>query len=121
MDLISAGCPVCKESRGETQIRRYLESHNIDFESQKTFGGLGRMKFDFYLPSYNLCIEYQGEQHYKPFKYFGGEKSFKKRVERDNLKKIYRETHNIDLLEIKYDEDVESSLNKYLELKQRLR
>lgn len=119
--LIGAGCPVCKESRGETQIRRYLESHNIDFESQKSFKGLGRMKFDFYLPSYNLCIEYQGEQHYKPFKYFGGEESFRKRIKRDNLKKIYCETHNINLLEIKYDEDVESSLNKYLESKQRLR
>jgi very-short-patch-repair endonuclease len=28
---------------------------------------------DFYLPDYNICIEYNGAQHYKPVKYWGGE------------------------------------------------
>lgn len=110
--LIGAGCPICKESKGENRIRRYLESNKINFKPQKSFKGLGRMRFDFYLPNQNICIEYQGEQHYKPFKHFGGENSFKKRVERDNLKRNYCKENNIRLIEIRYDEDVENILTK---------
>jgi len=32
---------------------------------------------DFYLPYYDLYIEYNGEQHYNPINFFGGEKRFK--------------------------------------------
>ena len=34
------------------------------------------MSLDFYLPKYNMAIECQGEQHYKPIEYFGGEKEY---------------------------------------------
>lgn len=37
------------------------------------------LPFDFYLPYYNTCIEYDGVQHFKPIDYFGGEKEFELR------------------------------------------
>ena len=47
---------------------KILEFLNIKYEEQKTFEGLkyiGKLRFDFYLPDYNLCIEFQGKQHYE--------------------------------------------------------
>jgi len=41
-----------------------LERHNINFETQKQFDNCKYIKnlyFDFYLPNYNLCIEYDGK------------------------------------------------------------
>ena len=34
------------------------------------------MYIDFYLPDYNIFIEYNGEQHYVPIEHFGGELQF---------------------------------------------
>lgn len=47
------------------------------------------LKFDFYLPDYNLCIEYQGQQHYIPVNYWGGLEGLKRNQEYDLLKKNY--------------------------------
>ena len=71
--------------------------------------------FDFYLPKYNLAIEFQGEQHYKPIKYWGGEEGFQRRLVNDNDKREWCKKQNIHLLEIpftsfeKIDEILESS------------
>ena len=62
------------------------------------------LPFDFYLFKYNILIEYQGEQHYKPRKKFGGEEGFKNTVIRDNIKKQYCKNNNIKLIEIPYTE-----------------
>jgi hypothetical protein len=35
---------------------------------------LRKAPFDFYLPDYNLLIEFQGRQHYEAVEKFGGEK-----------------------------------------------
>jgi hypothetical protein len=64
------GCPVCNESKGERRIRRVLENNKITFESQKKFDLMYEtiskfMAYDFYLPDYNLCIEYDGEHHFE--------------------------------------------------------
>lgn len=34
------------------------------------------MYIDFYIPEYNIFIEYNGEQHYVPIEHFGGELQF---------------------------------------------
>lgn len=46
-------------------------------------------RFDFFLPKYNIIIEYNGEQHYKPFEYFGGEEKLQKTIHSDEVKKEY--------------------------------
>ena len=99
----SCGC--LRSSKGEDKIRDVLSSLKIDFIQQKVFDNLKyktNLKFDFFLPDYNYCIEYNGIQHYKPVEYFGGEKQFKKQQERDNIKRQWCKDNNIKLIEIPY-------------------
>lgn len=86
------GCPKCnrKVSKGEQRIIEWLKNHNINYVAQKKMDIEGHhLSFDFYLPEQDLYIEYNGEQHYNPVAFFGGEEKFKKQVEYDNLKKNF--------------------------------
>ena len=110
---IRSGCPICNASRGEKKLSIYFKSKVIRYETQKMFEGLkleGNLKCDFYIPDYNVVIEYNGRQHYEPVKAFGGEKEFKKTVKRDKIKKKYCLDNGIRFEVIKYDEDIEERL-----------
>lgn len=107
VNLRYTGCPACKISHGERLIKAFLINYFINFEIQKTYDDLFGVKnrhlsYDFYLPQYNLLIEFQGEQHEHPVEYFGGEEQFKVQQEHDNRKRDYAKLHNINLLEIWY-------------------
>lgn len=98
-------CPMCNESRGELYISELLKSMKIEFISQYKFSDCfndRELPFDFYLPDYNLCIEYDGEQHYKPIEHFGGVTKFTKQQIKDNIKTNYCRKHHIKLLRIPY-------------------
>lgn len=70
------------------------------------------LRVDFYLPLYDLYVEYNGIQHYKPVEHFGGEKQLEKQQYYDSLKK--KKLGN-KLVIIRYDEDIEESfVNKIL-------
>ncbi len=115
--LFGTGCPQCKSSRGEREIFNWLNNNSIIFEQQKTFDGCKNKKllpFDFYLPQYNTCIEYDGEQHYYPINFFGGEERLKKNIQRDEIKTNYCFVNNIRLLRIRYDENIIEALEKFL-------
>ena len=60
------------------------------------------MPFDFYLPDYNICIEYDGEEHFQPVEFFGGEEKFQRRIENDEIKNNYCKNNNIKLIRIPY-------------------
>lgn len=111
------GCPICKESNGEKAVAKYLAAHNITFIRQKKFEGC-RIKymlpFDFYLPKQNMCIEYDGEQHFHPIRFFGGEEKFKYTHYRDLYKNRFCKEHQIKLIRIKYTEDVNNVLEQVL-------
>lgn len=50
----------------EIQLKDFLKTHNIHFIQQKTFPQLkdkSYLRFDFYLPEFNLIIEPGGPQH----------------------------------------------------------
>ena len=64
--LSGHGCPICNESKLERKISSLLKEKDILFEEQKTFEWLDRYRLDFYLPNYNVAIECQGRQHFKP-------------------------------------------------------
>jgi len=71
------GCPHCGESHGEKIISEILFKNNIKFERQKTFDDCRNknlLPFDFYLSDLNICVEYDGMQHFKSVEYFGGDK-----------------------------------------------
>lgn len=122
----SRGCPKCYQfkSRGEQQILLFLEKNNIKYIPQKTFAPLNKSKyrFDFFLPDFNLAIEYQGEQHYRNNNFF--KESLTAIQNRDNIKRQYCKDNNIDLLEIKYIDlnnisfILESKFNDYLKREQ---
>ena len=112
------GCPKCKtHSLTEIKIEEFLNSLKIKFSIQKAFNGCiykNPLKFDFYLPDYNLCIEYQGEQHYKSVQYWGGEEAFKKVQIRDQIKKDYCLENEIFLLEVPYDLGSIENIKSYI-------
>lgn len=103
--LNSRGCPRChrKISHGEEKIKKFLEEKKIKFIQQKNLDlerELKRYKFDFFLPDFNLGIEYNGEQHYQEKTgFFDG---LKKTQKRDKTKREYCLRHNIELLVIPY-------------------
>lgn len=114
--MIGQGCPICKESKGERIIRNWLIDNNIKFERQKKFKDCKnkrKLPFDFYLPIYNMCIEYNGTQHYKMSTYFG-QKSFEQTQINDKIKKEFCENNNIKLLIIKYNDNISNHLNNSL-------
>lgn len=110
------GCPECNISKGENKIKEYLIDCNINYISQYTFDDCKNyhvLPFDFYLPKYNLCIEYDGIQHFEPIEFFGGQNGFEETVKRDTIKTNYCLLNNIQLIRIRYDEDAIEVLDKY--------
>ena len=87
---LGKGCPKCnkKISKGEQRIKKFLDVNNIKYIHQyplKTENNC-HLTVDFYLPDYDLYIEYDGEQHFYPISHFGGEEKFIKQQENDNIK-----------------------------------
>lgn len=77
-------------SSGEMIVKDILLDNGIDFEYQKRAIIDDELHiFDFYIPSHNLFIEYDGEQHYHPVAVFGGKEAYDKRVCRDKTKDSY--------------------------------
>lgn len=115
--LAGKGCPKCGESHGEKNISRYLSANDITYISQYTFDDCKdkrKLPFDFYLPDLNICIEYDGEQHFRAIDYFGGKEGLQTRQLHDQIKTDYCKDNNILLLRIKYDENIEEKLNSFI-------
>ena len=65
--LIGNGCPKCNKSKAEQSIHNYLLMNKVNFIPQYKFENcknIRQLPFDFYLPDYNTCIEYDGELHF---------------------------------------------------------
>ena len=114
-------CLVCNQPKGEVEIAKILQNLNVKFIPQHRFDDCKdkyRLPFDFYLPDFNMCIEFDGEQHFAPVEYFGGEEGFKDRKRKDNLKNKYCKENNVKLIRIPYNnfKDIENILLKNLDL-----
>lgn len=96
-------CKKCSYTyKGEDKIIEVLCNLKCNFIHQYKFDDCKDKKclpFDFYLPDYNLCIEFDGRQHYEPR---FGEENFKQTQKHDKIKNQYCEDNNIDLLRIPY-------------------
>lgn len=118
-----SGCTNCKQSKGEREVERFLISHNIKFLKQAKFKDCKdkrELPFDFWIPSLNALIEYDGEQHHRERKegIFKGKFEIIKR--RDKIKNEFCKNQNIHLLRIKYQKkkshfkDIKVELNNFL-------
>lgn len=115
--LYGLGCPSCKETSGEQQIRQWLVTNDIEYEYQKRFIDCKNQRmlpFDFYLPNYNCCIEYDGKQHFEEVNHWGGKEYLLQRQYDDQIKNDYCNKNNIYLIRIRYDEDIYDVLNNRL-------
>lgn len=104
------GCPICKSSRGENKISKYLDENNISYIREYRFADCKNNKalpFDFYLPRLNICIEFDGKQHFE-IGSFGSKndiniiENFIKLKKNDSIKDNYCTINNIKLLRISY-------------------
>ena len=106
--LKGQGCKLCKSnSIGEEYIKLHLEEMEIKYIQQHGFDTcryINKLSFDFYLPEYNICIEFDRIQHFKEVKQFGGKKEFNNTLKRDECKNKWCLENNIKLIRIKYDQ-----------------
>ena len=69
--LQGVGCPKCRVSKGELAIRNFLDKYNILYIPEKRYTFLSqKIRYDFYIPSKELYIEFDGEQHFRDW-HFG--------------------------------------------------
>ena len=115
--------PVAKMSSGEKRISDILKKNNIAFVYDKPFNGLvnpktnQKLRFDFYIHSLKLVIEFDGKQHYKFVKDFHQNQDGLKDLKfRDNHKNTFCRNKGLTMLRISYKDydKIESILSKYI-------
>ena len=115
--LLGGGCPVCASSKGESEVQRWLKANGYEFVRQwnpENLTGEQALRFDFYLPTAKLCIEYDGRQHYEVVDYFGGKTAYTKLKKRDRMKSKWCLENDTTLIRIKYDQKVNVILDRKL-------
>lgn len=98
-------CGKCTTSYNNALIESVLIKYKMDFLKEHAFTDsdeMSRLRYDFYVPKFNLCIEYDGEHHYYPIPGIVSEKTFESIVKNDEIKNKFCEENNIHLLRIPY-------------------
>lgn len=119
--LSGQGCPECNKSKGEKLIENFLQENRINYifqyevEIDPNINSSGFAYIDFYLPDYDVFIEYNGIQHYKYIPHFhkGGIVDFEKQLERDNY---IRNVFDSKLIEFSYKLSEQEIINKLNEI-----
>lgn len=125
--LAGGGCPMCKSSRGEKLISRIFDNLGVEYTTQfriKECRDKYPLPFDFFVPSVDLLIEYQGEQHYRPHSFTHDtsketqEYNLTEVKRRDSIKREYCSNNSLRLLEIPYwdFDNIESILLNELQI-----
>jgi len=117
---LSAGCPTCNASTGETELIKVLTELKLNIRQQHVIDGCKRihsLRFDAYDVDNNIAFEYNGEQHYRPIDFSGqgheySENEFKKTCARDNVKRKFCQDNNIPLVVVPYWE--KSNMKEYV-------
>lgn len=115
---LGEGCFLCVcKSKSEEIIDAFLKKHNIKFIREYAFKDCKYKKvlpFDFYLPDYNIVLEYQGIQHFK--QQGRGHEKLEERKLKDQIKRNYCLKNSIKEIEINYFDNLEIKLNFLLKI-----
>lgn len=102
----SCGCS--SKSVGENKLKELFLKYHINFDREKSFANCfnpqtkGKLRFDFYLPQQNCCIEYDGYTHFEANGGWNTEENLKNLQFRDNIKNQFCKENNIQLIRIPY-------------------
>lgn len=113
-------------AKGEVSVESWLKSMGYDAIPQYVFNDLKDstlLRYDFGFKDNHgqlRLVEFDGPQHFNPVD-FGfdapaqAQEHFEKLQKHDDMKNQYASDHNIPLLRIRYDEDVDDTLYDWLE------
>jgi len=117
-DFLNKGerCPKCGTTKGEDRIRKNLFDYKFNFKEQYSISdcrAILPLKFDFGIFSdidintLKILIEFDGEQHFRPVRFYGiskerAKENFEKTKEYDKIKNNYCISNNIALIHIPY-------------------
>ena len=124
--LNGQGCPKCHEEKNINEIKLFnFINDNIGHKvvSQYKSNWLEGQSIDIFIPDINVGVEYQGIQHFKPVRYFGGNKKYEYTVSKDKEKFEKCKNNGIKLfyfsteknIPIDYFDKIYSDNNKLLE------
>lgn len=137
--LRGVGCSKCNGSKGEARIEEFLRKNNIKFEPQCKYFQEStnkycinpktnrKLRFDFYLPDFNHCIEFDGVFHYS-LEFLNNMKIFPEKFHtnshyedekfKDEYKNKFCEDNNINILRIPFWEyrNIEDILKNILKI-----
>lgn len=118
--IVGCGCPKCSLERTESKpvkfIKELISEYNLDYIQEYTFDDCkfkSLLRFDFYIESLNLLIEYDGEFHYKDWGNIYDNEKVKLQQLRDEIKTNYAKEHNINLIRVSYKDDYLNIIKTY--------
>jgi len=103
-------CPYCSDSnnsKGTKIIEKFLKTNGYKYVREKEYDDLvneetnRHFRFDFFVPKFNLIIEFDGEQHFHSTGAFFPQEKVDKIKFFDSIKNKYCEDNSINL--IRYD------------------
>ncbi|ECV9083704.1 DUF723 domain-containing protein [Salmonella enterica subsp. enterica serovar Infantis] len=116
------GCPECSKvmtkSKAVIEICKFFDSNGIRYIEEYKINecrNIHPLPFDFYLIDYDILIEYDGIQHFKPIEYFGGQQGLDEQQYNDNIKNEYCKSTDKILLRIRYDENYLEKIKEFLD------
>ena len=111
------GCPKCKASSGERAVYKALIDLNVhNFTCEKQFDDLVApdtklpLRYDFWVPSHNLLIEFDGHAHFEEVNFSGKltktvmEQRLMRTQYLDSIKNDYAKLHGYTLLRIHHSD-----------------
>lgn len=117
-------------TKGEKLIQDYLLNSKIEYIKQYIFEDCKNPKtnrklpFDFYLPKYNICIEFDGKQHFIENGWFNNRNGALEEIQyRDSIKNEYCYNRSIFLIRIPYTkiENISCILNEIIIKNEKIR
>jgi very-short-patch-repair endonuclease len=106
--LEDKGCKECKNSIGEAKLSLLFKLMNLGYVTEIRFptcrADSYTLPFDFYLAMHNLLVEFDGDQHFKVVKLWGGDEGFRKRIHHDIVKDNWCRANGKFLLRVSYED-----------------